>query len=65
MTSQNRLERSVSIVSDPFSDPDVYYGEDDVRKRLAHRRTFSAVRNEPPRLNFVICPISDANMCRT
>jgi alpha,alpha-trehalase len=47
MTSQNRLERSVSIVSDPFSDPDVYYGEDDVRKRGAHRRTFSAVRNEP------------------
>jgi alpha,alpha-trehalase len=42
MTSQNRLERSVSIVSDPFSDPDVYYGEDDVRKRGAHRRTFSA-----------------------
>ncbi|KAH8701906.1 alpha,alpha-trehalase TreB/Nth1 [Talaromyces proteolyticus] len=42
MSSPNRLERAVSIVSDPFSDPDVYYGGDNAFKGHGHRRTFSA-----------------------
>lgn len=50
MTSQERLERAISIASDPFSEPEVYYGEPttiDGPDGHHHRRTFSAVSHEP------------------
>lgn len=42
MTSQERLQRAISLATDPFSEPEVYYGEPDAGHR---RRTFSAVSN--------------------
>ena len=49
MNSQERLERAISIASDPFSEPEVYYGEPntlDGPEGHRHRRTFSAVSDE-------------------
>lgn len=41
MSSSDGYRSSVPL-SDPFSDPDVYYGEEEIRKGK-HRRAFSAV----------------------
>lgn len=51
MNSQERLERAISIASDPFSEPEVYYGEPNTLdgpdgRGHHHRRTFSAVSHE-------------------
>jgi alpha,alpha-trehalase len=50
MNSQERLERAISIASDPFSEPEVYYGEPnalhDGPPGHHHRRTFSAVSDD-------------------
>lgn len=45
MNSQERLERAISKASDPFSEPEVYYGEPntlDGPDGYHHRRTFSS-----------------------
>lgn len=55
MTSQERLERAISIASDPFSEPEVYYGEPnalDGPDGHRHRRTFSAVSNKSDKSGF-------------
>ncbi|OKL64493.1 Neutral trehalase [Talaromyces atroroseus] len=39
MNSQERLQRAISIAADPFSEPEVYYGDPDAER---HRRSFSA-----------------------
>lgn len=46
MSSSDGREQAVSN-SDPFSEPDVYYGDDDKMKGKEHRRAFSSVCSDP------------------
>jgi hypothetical protein len=42
MSSSNVHETAIPV-PDPFSDPDIYYGEEERPKGKEHRRAFSAV----------------------